>query len=396
MITQPLTVRELKELFTETFLDTQQTVTKVSDNSVLSGVAYGVAKLAQKTMKELALVESHVFPDQAFGQYLDTIAADRGVPARFGPTVSSGYVRLVASPGTQYSLGVNQFFARNGLIFDLEEDVLIGANGYAYAKVRSQLAAAAADVEPLSITRVVPTPDGHQYVINEYQMQGGRDAETDSEFRTRIRDSVNILASGTLAKLTQVMLTTNQTVLRLFNQGLASNGKQRLAVASSNGIDYTTSELQALLTTIEPFLAVRDLRTYSGNTVGLELVNVSWLPVDVSLRGELENGANPVTVRTEMQIRMGKYLDPRNWRAHQKVEWDELLTIARSTPGMRYVYDNFFFPQADITVPTSRIPRIRGFSLLNAVGALLTTNGDTLNPIYYPPIVDDVFVRSLA
>jgi hypothetical protein len=102
MITKPLTTVELKQIFLENFLNKTTKVSKVSNNSVINGTAYGVAKIAQKALKDIALIESHLFIDSATGDNLDLIASRLGISPRFGVSGSSTYVRLVADPGTLY------------------------------------------------------------------------------------------------------------------------------------------------------------------------------------------------------------------------------------------------------------------------------------------------------
>ena len=52
------TISFLKNLWVETFLNKTDKVTDITDNSVLNGVAYGTAKVAQKALKDIAIVEA--------------------------------------------------------------------------------------------------------------------------------------------------------------------------------------------------------------------------------------------------------------------------------------------------------------------------------------------------
>ena len=103
METKIYTVEEYKKLFLEGVINKSAgKVSKVSDNSVLGGVGYGIGKISQKTVKDIALVESEMFPDYAYGQYLDRVAMRTGVSSRQKDRGSSVWVKIVADPGTVY------------------------------------------------------------------------------------------------------------------------------------------------------------------------------------------------------------------------------------------------------------------------------------------------------
>ena len=115
MITKVTPVSELKQLFLEILMNMTNKVTKVSKGSVVSGVAYGVAKVGQKALKDIALVESHLFPSYAFGTHLDDVANELGIASRFGASGSSVYLFLSAIAGTVYDKGTTTFPSTNGI-----------------------------------------------------------------------------------------------------------------------------------------------------------------------------------------------------------------------------------------------------------------------------------------
>ena len=169
MITKPnLTIETLKNLWSELFLNKTDKVSDISDNSVLNATAFANSKVAQKAIKDIAIVEAQLFPETAQGEYLDRAANLFGVSPRSGALGSSTYVKLIADEGTQYLAGVHEFVNTNGLRFELEQSIEIGVNGYGYAKVRSVDTGRKTNVESNSIINVAPIPTGHGAVINEY------------------------------------------------------------------------------------------------------------------------------------------------------------------------------------------------------------------------------------
>ena len=182
MIVKLTTVEELKQIFVENLLNSTDKVTKISEGSVLNGVAYGVAKIAQKIIKDVALIEAHQYPDTATGEYLDNIARLRGISPRYSAAGSSTYVRVVGDVGTVYEKDLNKFIG-NGIEFAIDETVVLGEEGFGYVKVHSINKGKQTNVPPLAINKIIPAPAGHLYCINEYQTFGGRDDEDDDLFR---------------------------------------------------------------------------------------------------------------------------------------------------------------------------------------------------------------------
>lgn len=383
---------ELKNILVEALLNHTDQVTKVSNNSVLSGIGYGIATTAQKALVEVAAVESYLNPDVASGTQLDTIAYDRGIGTRFSASGSSTYLRVVADSGTSYVSGTHTFTGNDGIVFDLDSNFTVGTEGYAYAKVSSSTTGLDTNVAALTINTVSPIPTGHLNVINEYAAVGGRDDESDDIFRKRIKEGVNILARGTISALEQAFMKINNNVLRVINQGLTSLGNIKLAIVTQNGVDLTSGELSDLLDAAGEFVSLTELKPYGGTTYGVELVNIEYFPIDVNFRVVLTAGYDTDTYRIDVQTKMSKYLDFRNFdSATDQVEWDDLLEIAKNTKGAKSVPDQYFFVntgRADVNVDRSKLPRMRSFSIFDSDGVLIQDISGNLDPVYYPNQID--------
>lgn len=395
LITRVTPVDELSGILTEMFINNSPRVTKVSPESVLSGIIMANAKVAQKAIKDIALVESHLFPDSAFGAHLDTIAARQGIAPRFGASQSSTHVRIVADAGTTYTAGTHTFEG-SGITFDLQETITIGDNGYGYAKVRSQTTGSSTKVSALSITAVSPVPTGHKYVINEYEAIGGRDSEDDRLFRLRIKHGANLAARGTIEHLTQVFNKINNDILRLFHLGFNNDGFPIIGIATHNGADLTALELSTLLEDAEEYLSITNLSPIGFNNPSIVLENVTYTPIDVSFRVNLQTGADIDQFRKDIQIEFSKAVDIRFWKQGSRVEWDDLLQIVKDHPSAVYVPDQNFTPGQDVDIQTNRIPRFRGFIVMDLEGNIIADNNSTLNPIYYPTNPDFSFQSTIT
>lgn len=395
MITQINSIEELKQIWIEILLNKTSKVTKVEDESVLNGVAYGCAKIGQKALKDIAIIESHIFPDTAYGSYLDNIASNYGIAARFGASQSSTYIRLVGNPGTNYLPGVNTFTGNEGVVFDLEEDILIGSLGYTYAKIRSQDTGLKTNVNALSINKVSPLPTGHKYCINEYAALGGRDIESDELFKIRIKQGSNVLARGTISMLEQVFMKINSNILRVYYNGTNNQGQVVLGVLTQNGINLTAAELSNLLIQGSEFLSLTELKVYGTQSYGILLQNIQYQTIDLSFRVELFSGYNPDEIRKEIQIKLTKQCDFRFWVAGDSVQWEDLLFIIKNVKGVKYCPDQYFYPRTDISIDKDRFPRFRSFIMMDLNGNIISNISGTLNPVYYPNKPDWSYQQSV-
>ena len=394
MITKITPVEELKQIFLEIFLNKTDKVSDVSDDSVLNAIAYGNAKLTQRTLTNQAIIEGHIFPDSAYGEYLDNLAAIRGVAPRFGAVGSTTYVRVTADEGTSYIAGIHTFTSTSGIVFDLEESGVVGINGYAYLKVRSQQSGLNTNVDALSINKVSPIPQGHISVINEYAATGGSDQESDALFRERIKTNMNQMSRTTLSYLEQVFMKINPRVLRLHKGGIDSDGKFNLIVVSVNGQNFTTAEFDEILSKSEEYLSLSELLR-EGSDFALKLNNVDWLPVDIEFRADIDPAYDIDSVRRNIQIQMNKLFDYRFWKYGDKIEWENMLYAAKNVEGVRYVPDTHFYPQADVNVPKYRLPRVRSFIMRDLDGNIIEDNNGVLSDVFYPNEEDRSYQESV-
>jgi len=383
MITKITPVDELKQMFLEILLNKTDKISDIGNESVLNGIAYGAAKVGQKLLVNQSIVEAHIFPDTAYGKYLDEVAKQRGVSERFGATGSSTYIRLLADEGTVYFADTNLFTATNGVQFQLENDVTIGVNGFEYVKIKSLQVGAHTNVAPLTINRVNPAPTGHIACTNEYIAQGGRDDEDDELYRVRIMENVNQLSRTTMSYLEQVFMKLNNRVLRLHKGNIDEFGQFNLIVVPVDGADFTTDEFNQILLRSSEFLSLAEL--LSDNTENsLKLNNVDWLPVDVDFRVSIDPAADVDKVRRDIQIQMSKLFDYRFWNYGDRVLWQDLLFAARGVQGVRHVPDAWFVPRTDVNVAKYRLPRIRSFIMRDVDGNIIMDNKNILASFFYP------------
>ena len=390
METKVLTIDRLKELITEIFYDKQNKVTKSTDNSAINAIFYGMAKIGQKALVDIANVEGQLFPEYATGTILDNVANRVGVPARFSASASSTFVRLVGAPGTQYLAATNTFINTGGVQFSLAQDATIPQDGYIYVNVTSSDVGKKTNVVPNSITNVVPEPTGHTYVINEFRAIGGSDVEDDQSFRQRIINYPNLLSETTLEKLNQVFISINNNVLRTLYQGLDTLGSNRIGILTQNGSELSNSELGDLLDGAQKYIATTDLRKFGNNILGITLENITFFPIDVDFRVELVQNTDPDLFRIDVQTQFARAVDYRYWQFGDIVEWDNLLQIVKDTKGAKSVPDKQFFPQSDISIPEGLFPRFRSFIMRELDGTILVDAQGNLDPVFFSNVLGEI------
>lgn len=384
METKVYTVPEIKTLFLETLLNkVDGKVTKISDHSVLNGVAYGVAKILQRSMKDSALIESELFPDYAYGKYLDKIVERSGITPRAGGQGSSVYVRVVATPGTIYLSSECDFISTSGYIFRLLSDFTVGDAGFGYTLLRSVDIGSNTNVPSNSITRITNKPSGHKFVINEVEAFGGIDLESDTSLLGRSSQNFNNFASDTLSKIKAVFSKINPLILDVKKIGINSSGGSVLGIVTTNGVDLTESEIDLLISKSKYYLSLTD-QSVSGNlsTPSISIQNIQYTYIDIDFRVELYNSTDIDSLRKTIQYQLLQYLDFRLWNKIQ-VDWEELFYIIRGQEGVKSLPEQFFIPHLDIPVSKTSLPRLRGFIMRSLGGDVILDNSNNIVPLYY-------------
>lgn len=381
MFTKVTTTDKIKSVLTEIFMNRQNKVTTLSDDSSIAASFFAIAKIAQKAQGDIALVESQRLPKFASGTALDSAAILYGATERLVASGSSTYVLIKADEGTNYYAATNTFSSQNGITFELTEDIEVGELGYIYVKVRSTTTGESSNVRANTIINVTSAPDGHSSVVNTVNATGGRDEESDTDFRNRITSHNNLVSSGTFSMLIEQARTFNSDILDMKNYGIDLDGQLNLAVILQNGAELTDSELDDLLSNLEDYFCITDLNKF-GSTSGITLVNPTWFEVSLDFRVDIFSSYSISDIRQQILLKFNNYLDFRYWDYSKKVEWDDLLGLVKEVTGVRYVPDKYFTPSSDQTVLFNQLPRIKSCIIRDLDGNIILEN-DSLIPIFY-------------
>lgn len=385
LVTDVMTIAQLKALYTETFLNHTSKISKISDLSVLNAHAFGIAKVFQKDLKDTAILESQVFPELSSGTYLDNASKLIGALGRLSAAGSSTFVLVYANPNTVYVPGESYFGSNQGVTFNIIELTIVGTNGYAYVPVRSSSVGANTNVDPFTINRIMQPPTGHLSCTNEYAATGGRDDESDEDFKLRLSTFQQFAAKTSYENLLVHCRNLDADILDIRRAGYTEDGKILISLVTCNGKWFSADELSYFESRLAEFLSWSDVNDQAG-VLGIELQNIQWHQVGgtngVDFRVDILSGYSETDVRKNIQIQLTKYFDFRFW-VGQKIEWDDLIQIVKSVPGVKYVPDEYFNPNVDSLVELYKLPRIIKFIMRDMSGNILYNNSSNILPIYY-------------
>lgn len=385
LITEVLTIADLKTLYTETFLNHTSKVSKISDLSVLNAHAFGVAKIFQKDLKDTAILESQIFPELSSGSYLDNAAKLVGTLARLSASASSAYVLVKADPATIYIPGESYFTSSQGVTFNIVDVVIVNTNGYAYIPVVSAASGKNTNVGAFTINRIIAPPSGHKECTNEYEAAGGRDAENDEDFKSRISTYAQFASKSSSENLLNNLRLLNTDILGIKKSGYSEDGKVLISIYNCNGRYFTVDELGNLEDKLGEFMSMSDVDDQAG-VLGVKLRNIEWHQVGgaggIDFRVDILSGFSEVDVRKNIQIQLTKFFDFRFFNKN-KIEWDDLLQLVKSVKGVKYVPDEFFLPHTDSLIEKFKLPRVIKFIMRDMSGSILFNNNSSILPIYY-------------
>lgn len=385
LVTEVLTVAELKALYLETLLNFTSKISKISDLSALNGHAFGMAKLFQKDLKDTAVLESQIFPELSAGSYLDSSARLIGGLNRLAASGSSTYVLVYADKDTVYYPGDSIFVSSKGVNFSISDMITVGKENFAYVPVRSISVGINTNVDALTINKIINPPTGHVSCTNEYAATGGRDEERDEEFKERISTFRQFAARNTFAQLIEILRLFDPNIIKVYKSGYDNEGKQLLSIVNSAGRFYTGEELKNMEEGLKTYLSISDVNEQAGVS-NVRVMNVIWSEVGgktgIDFRMDLEPGYDEQAVRRDIQIQLSKYFDFKYWVGN-RIEADDLLEIVKNVRGVRYVPDEFFNPATDHLITKGTLPRIVRFVMRDMDGVVLYDGNRSVAPIYY-------------
>lgn len=390
MKTQITSISELKNIALEILLSKTNKLSKISPNSIFNAVAFAISKIGQKALKEIALIESQLFPDYATGVHLDLVAKRYGINSRLGATKSSGYIYLYGKRGTFYDKDKVQFISNDGISFVLEDNVTIDEKLYAFAHITSTIVGSHSNAAPLSITNCENSPVGHDYCNNTFATYGGRDKESDDELRDRIVNLTNSVSNKTLEYLAQIALNFNSNILKFVNLG-TYQGKTQIGVYTQSGAALTQSELNNLGFALREYLCLSDISENLEQRV--IFVNIDYTPIDLSFKIDYMQDLFTINqIYNSIQMKLIDFIDYRYLDIEKSILWIDLYNLIKNTEGIVNVNFGSFLingGQNDIIINKKLLPKFRQMIIYDINGNILLDNeAKKYMPFIYPVYKD--------
>lgn len=175
---------------------------KKTDASVVEGT-FAFDSLAanavefQNIQAEMELLIEAVFPQTAWGEFLEFLADELGTGmTRRAATKSTVVLTLSGDAGVTVPKG-SLFATTGGINFETLEACEIGTDGKVTVKAEAETAGVEGNVKAGTITKIPVSIYGVSSVTNEADAYNGYDAETDEELRDRLLFRVrNPVTSG--------------------------------------------------------------------------------------------------------------------------------------------------------------------------------------------------------
>jgi hypothetical protein len=384
MNTKPKTLEELKEeCIASLRAESDGRLTTILPDTVLDGIAWGMAKLAQHIITDTAYLESKFFPEFATENLLDAHATRIGLDPRRGATNSTVTLQFLADTEIDkrptYPAGT-KVKTVNGQVYETVKTVKASENrGICFVDARSQKIGPVSAVDTGELTMLVDTaPTGHLSVTNVTLSVGGFAEEHDDLFRYRIQAAKHILSVNTAAFYEALILKLFPHVIRVRCRTIDMlHSKYIINVLRDDGSYFTTSELQEIKEAIQPYLPIHDIDAGKLDVKNFEYV---YLYVYVSAQFDTTKTA---TLKNTLNKKLNEYLDYRFWPEGQKVEWEELVRLFRNTDGIVEVNDSRISPPNDVVLSVEQLPKI---ALLTLQYEVVGEENQPDIPIDQPPV----------
>ncbi len=328
----------------------QAVYTEGTDINIILGAA---SAMADEATRHLALRIAALYLNSAEDEDLDRLVADRFSPELTRKQAAPSVVLLEFSRSAPPSTLISQswdvgrkFRTDGGVEFQLTEPVGLqaGSTGPVYGAAEALLAGTGGNVTEGTIRQIVQTPtDPTVQVRNPDVASGGRDVETNEQYRERARNWFRTARRGTLDAIEFGALTVTGVASAKAEEvidpatGLPT-GPVRVYIADPNG-----QSNQLLAQSVR--LALREYRA-----AGVPVDVLSSKPEFVSIAYKLAFAANVDTRAAIAQLKRLTVATVNLLGPNEPLLRSMLFALARSIPGAIVLADAVQLPGGDLVL----------------------------------------------
>lgn len=344
----------LSELITKTKLNSSNTLTKFTKNSVARGLLFAVASSISYAKGYIDVSNARKFLSSCTGEALDNYAKEYYGISRHQQTKSSAELFVIADAGTVYPAGTT-FVSTSGVRFiTLEDRALASGCAYGFIPVESLDAGSHSKVYSYTITSCQNPPDGHQSCTNFIPSYGGYDEESDDEFRTRLFSLPQKVSQETPAKIEAITYELFPTVGKCFCTA-TSHGFAYLAVLKSSGAEFTQLELDEIKAGIQSYLSF-------ANSINLKVANINKLFIDFKVDITIKPSADFDDVFKEVQAVLLAFFEPRFYMS-SSIRGELVLSELTKISDIIDVDQSSFSLSSDVVTPKTILPWLRTINM---------------------------------
>ncbi len=349
----------------QTIISYTDKITFFGLGGVVRAILSAVAAVIDELFYDLNQTKKSLFLATAEGEDLDSLARDynmsRLTTSKAGVVLSfKGTASTLVPAGTQVK-------SISGIIFETLAALTIGTTNSSYdlypcepltdkVEARATTTGSSGNVSAHTITTLVNPISGVTSVTNPSHAIGGKDSESDNEFRTRIVERIQLLNQGTLAFYEAVARDINNDILRVHAAKGESTREVSIFVASRSGTGLTTTELSELEASI---------KNYAPICAVPKCYNVTFKDVDVYARISLKQGFVLKDVFENISKNLAEYLDWSKLKFGIEIDDADVLSIIKNTTGLKDIDLSTFRPNTNIKCAQNSIPRLGTIYLEN-------------------------------
>jgi hypothetical protein len=340
------TAQDIEQELVQEFVSRNDTVTFLGIGGVIRGIFTSVALKLRELWNDTTQVKRKLFIDTCFGQDLDNYAAEKGI-VRNGETSAGALLLFKGTAGTIISSGtiiynptskagyliketieigaVNPGFVQNGLInlsntslgdVAWAESLVPGTKGKCYANQITEI-----NIDGVTATNPAPTV-------------GGKDRESDDEFKYRIKNYVKLLSQDTTRFYEALCYDLDNRILRIkpMKDGNSPDAV-KIIIVTKNGVPLSDAELGILTQQIES-----SQKTYTKVTC----VNIQFTIISIEMRVKLKPINNSGTVDFDlyyvnMADIISKLFDWSKYNFGPNIKLEDSYAAALTCPQTNYI-----------------------------------------------------------
>lgn len=368
---------------TQTIVARNATVSLFGITGSLRGYITAVALKIRDLYRELTIVRRKLFLNTCSGTDLDTYAEQIGVdPLRRGSSKAGVLLLFTGTSGTVIPLGTRVVCDLTNIGYVTKSQITLGSANPSFITSGAINVATAnvgdvvwAECEVGGEIGNVPAHSisvitvANVKVTNPSPAQGGRDLESDQQFRYRIKNYVKLLNKNTQKYYEALCMKYNANVLRvLVEPNPATIDGIIINVLTKSGAPLTASELQQLSAQI-----YAEQKAFTEVTC----INVAFTLITVDERATLksENGVavNPEKHYADTAGALAAYFDWSKWEWGGKVSRDNVFVICDTVPQTDDIELESFkingSTVSSILIPYNSLPYFQALSLTDKSGS---------------------------